>query len=158
MNGPETMSSFPSLLKSPNVAPSPKNCPLSQRLSHFWPKDEEVEPQSTQRAQRKGREPISPRFATSILIPLCLSLCALWSLWFNSLPLLYYANVGRLTRSPPDMADWWAQMPTRVQLALVRASGNAGCFPVTAIRKLCTRCGCEPPWPPPWRNERCVAS
>jgi len=35
-------------------------------------------------------------------------------------------NVGIATRSPPFMADWWAQMPTIVQLADVAASGRAG--------------------------------
>ena len=38
------------------------------------------------------------------------------------------------------------------------ASGIAGCVPRHAIRKLCARCGCEPPCPPPCRNERCSAS
>ena len=61
-------------------------------------------------------------------------------------------------RFPPFMADSWAQSPTMVQLAEVAASGRAGRSPLTAIRKAWTRCGCEPPWPPPWRNERCSAS
>ena len=45
-----------------------------------------------------------------------------------------------------------------VQLAEVAASGRAGRSPWTALRKAWTRCGCEPPWPPPCRNERCSAS
>ncbi len=60
--------------------------------------------------------------------------------------------------SPPFMADSWAQSPTMVQLAEVAASGRAGRSPLTALKKAWTRCGCEPPWPPPWRNERCSAS
>ena len=43
-------------------------------------------------------------------------------------------------------------------LALVGASGNAGCLPMAARRKLCTRCGWLPPCPPPWRKLRCSAS
>ena len=33
-------------------------------------------------------------------------------------------NLGIITRSPPFMADWWAQMPARVQFTEVSASGN----------------------------------
>ena len=65
-------------------------------------------------------------------------------------------NVGIATRSPPFMADSWAQRPTMVQLAEVSASGRAGRSPRIALSKAWTRCGCEPPWPPPWRNDRCV--
>src|SRR5262245_28377550 len=50
-------------------------------------------------------------------------------------------HAGIVTRSPPFMALSCAQMPTSVQFALVGASGNAGCAPSTAIRKLCARCG-----------------
>ena len=48
---------------------------------------------------------------------------------------------GIATRVPPAMALSWAQRPTRVQFALVGASGNAGRSPSTAMRKLCARCG-----------------
>src|SRR6478672_3687004 len=44
-------------------------------------------------------------------------------------------------------------MPTIVQFTDVSASGMAGRSPTHAIRKLCTRCGWEPPCPPPCRNE-----
>src|SRR5262249_33971013 len=66
---------------------------------------------------------------------------------------------GGLTPLPPFFrADWWAQRPPRVQLAEVSASGMPGRSPRTALRKAWTRCGCEPPWPPPWVNERCCSS
>jgi hypothetical protein len=66
-------------------------------------------------------------------------------------------NVGMTTRWPPFMADSWAHRPTMVQLAEVAASGNAGRSPLTALKNACTRWGCEPPWPPPWVNERCCS-
>src|SRR4051812_21828600 len=58
-------------------------------------------------------------------------------------------NVGIVTFSPFFNADSWAQRPTIVQLAEVSASGSAGRSPRTALIQAWTRCGCEPPWPPP---------
>src|SRR5205823_9277414 len=69
-----------------------------------------------------------------------------------------HQKVGSTTRSPPFIADWWAQIPTIVQFADVAASGSAGLSPRTAIKKLCARCGCEPPCPPPCKKDRCSAS
>jgi hypothetical protein len=66
-------------------------------------------------------------------------------------------KVGIETRFPPFVADSWAQSPTMVQLAEVSASGSAGRSPRTALRNAWTRCGCEPPCPPPWVNERCCS-
>jgi hypothetical protein len=42
----------------------------------------------------------------------------------------------------------------QVQLTDVSASGMGGFPPTHAIRKLCTRWGCDPPCPPPCRNDR----
>ncbi len=58
-------------------------------------------------------------------------------------------NTGMSTRFPPFIADSWAQRPTMVQLADVAASGRAGRSPASELKKAWTRCGCEPPWPPP---------
>lgn len=62
-----------------------------------------------------------------------------------------YASVksGSRTISPPFMADWCAQMPTHVQLALVTAFGRGSRSVASAATNSLTRCGCEPPWPPP---------
>jgi hypothetical protein len=67
-------------------------------------------------------------------------------------------KVGMTIFSPPFMADSCAQSPTMVQLAEVSASGIAGLSPFTADKNACTRCGCDPPWPPPCKNERWSAS
>lgn len=61
---------------------------------------------------------------------------------------------GMATRSPPFRALSWAQIPTRVQLAAVGASGKAGCSPSTAMRKLWAKWGWLPPCPPPWTKLR----
>ncbi len=74
------------------------------------------------------------------------------------LPSLAVQKVGITIFSPPFRADSWAHRPTMVQLAEVVASGKAGRSPLTAERKACTRWGCDPPWPPPCRNERWSAS
>src|SRR5262245_16203201 len=74
------------------------------------------------------------------------------------LGLIVAQYVGMVTRSPPFNADWWAQMPTMALLALVGASRKGGRPPRIALRNACARCGCEPPWPPPWTNDRCSAS
>lgn len=66
-------------------------------------------------------------------------------------------KVGISTLLPPFIADSWAQRPTIVQLAEVSASGSAGRSPRTALRNAWTRCGCDPPCPPPWVNERCCS-
>jgi hypothetical protein len=73
-------------------------------------------------------------------------------------PLSAVHNSGMSTRLPPFIADSWAHRPTIVQFAEVAASGRAGRSPLTALKNACTKCGCDPPWPPPWRNDKCSAS
>src|SRR4051812_27100807 len=49
-------------------------------------------------------------------------------------------NAGSLTISPPFRADWWAQMPTHVQLADVTAFGDGSRSSANARRNSLTRC------------------
>ena len=66
---------------------------------------------------------------------------------------------GRRTTSPPFSADWWAQMPTQVQLADCTALGmRIAAFPSRAVRNSWARCGCDPPWPLPCLKDRCMFS
>ena len=67
-------------------------------------------------------------------------------------------NSGNRTISPPLRADSCAQMPTHVQLAAIVAFGQGSRLSVSALIISCTMCGCEPPCPPPWINDRCSAS
>src|ERR1700722_1062385 len=69
-------------------------------------------------------------------------------------PSVAIQNFGIVTRSPPFIADWCAQIPTIVQFADVAASGSGGRSPRIALSHACTRCGGGPPWPPPWTNDR----
>jgi hypothetical protein len=68
------------------------------------------------------------------------------------------AKSGIATRSPPRIADSWAQIPTAVQLAAVTASIAAGRSSTMLRTNSWTRCGCDPPWPLPWMNDRCWLS
>lgn len=58
-------------------------------------------------------------------------------------------KAGSWTRSPPFRADSCAQMPTQVQLALVTALGQGSRSSRSALANSFTRCGCDPPCPPP---------
>ena len=53
-----------------------------------------------------------------------------WSLALRGCILFANQKVGIVTRSPPRMAESWAQRPTMVQLAEVSASGKAGRSPL----------------------------
>lgn len=50
------------------------------------------------------------------------------------------------------------QIPTQVQFALSVAFGHGSRLSRNAETNSLTKCGCEPPWPPPWMNERCSES
>ena len=52
-------------------------------------------------------------------------------------------------------ADSCARMPTQIQLAACRAFGNGSRSSTQLIMNSCVRCGCDPPCPLPWMNERC---
>src|SRR5262249_13061415 len=67
-------------------------------------------------------------------------------------------NTGITTCAPFFSADSWAQRPTIVQFAEVSASGSGGRSPRMALSQAWTKCGCEPPWPPPWMKLRCCSS
>src|SRR5436305_10422123 len=61
----------------------------------------------------------------------------------------FSVNSGRRTISPPLVADSWARMPTQVQFADKLAFGHGSRLPIRALTISFTRCGCDPPWPPP---------
>ncbi len=70
----------------------------------------------------------------------------------------FHPNFGVTTSAPPAMADWCAHSPTQVQLADCTALGHGSRSSSSAVTNSLTRCGCDPPWPAPWINDRCAAS